>query len=175
VLADGCCTAPPGIALRASEVRTFLGGLPRPEGARAFTLAVAGSGLALAAACGVLRAAAARGRAPRWPSAFVAVAGAAFVILGAAFAHDVASPVVLGLPHHRCHWCLVAFAPENAVAALLALAATLSAAWAAVASWSGAGDEAREAASRAASRLLGVAAFGFAATSLFVLVQMAVS
>jgi hypothetical protein len=175
VLADGCCTAPPGIALRASEAREFLAGLPRPGGSAAFTAIVVGAGLALAGACAALRSAAARGRAARWPSALVAVAGAAFVILGAAYAHDVACPAVLGLPHHRCHWCLVGSAPENAVAAALALGATLAASCAAVSAWCGTHAESRDAAARVAARLLGVAAFGFAAVSVFVLVQMAVS
>lgn len=175
VLADGCCTAPPGLALRASETRAFLAALPRPEGSGAFTAFVAVAGFVLAGACAALRGAAVRGRAPRWPALAVAAAGVAFVLLGAAYAHDVACPSVLGLPYHRCHWCLVATAPEDAVAAALAGAATFAAAWAAVAAWCGADDESRDAAARTASRLFAFAAFGFAATSLFVLVQTAVS
>jgi hypothetical protein len=175
VLADGCCTAPPSLALRASETRTFLGALPRPDAAGTFTAVLAGSGLVLAAGCGALRAFAARGRAARWPITAVAAAGVVFVLLGAVFAHEVACPEVLGLPHHRCHWCLLASAPENAVAAALAAMGALSAVWAAVAAWCGAGPDSAGAAARVGARLLGAAAFGFAATALFVLVQAALS
>ena len=175
VLADGCCTSSPSLALRASETRQFLSALPRPGGAGAFTAMVAGSGLVLAVACGALRAGAVRGRVSRWPATAVAGAAVAFVALAAAFAHDVACPEVLGLPLHQCHWCLVAQAPENAAAAALALAGALAAVCAAVAAWCGAGDETAAAAGRVAARALGVAAFCFAATAVFVLVQAAVA
>ena len=175
VLADGCCTAPPSLALRAGETRAFLAALPRPAAAATFTWVLAGSGLALAASCGALRAAAARGRAARWPIAFVAAAGVAFLLLGAAFAHDVACPEALGLPHHHCHWCLLASAPENLIAAALAATGALAAVWASVAAWCGVNPDSSDAAGRVAARLLGVAAFAFTATAVFVVVQAALS
>ena len=58
-----------------------------------------------------------------------AVLTALVLFFGSFFASDVVAPARLGLPLHRCLWCLVGEAPETVVGLILLAAPFLAASW----------------------------------------------
>ena len=171
VLADGCCTVPANAFLDAPGFRPFLGVFGE-DGERAGTSALFfGGALVLAIATALL------GRRPAraLPPVVAAAAACAFLVVALGFANEVASPVVLHLPHHHCVWCLFAQAPETLAGAALAVLGAFATIWAALAApaaRAAAGDPATD---RRVRALLRSASFGFAGALVFFAVEILVA
>ncbi len=115
--------------------------------------------IAMGAAALALRRLAGAGRSRTVLVALLATTALVAVPFGAAFLRDVAGPVALGLPLHRCAWCALAEAPETMAGTVLYGAAVLATAWASVARFASTGGDCT-----LESRLLAVASFGFLGT-----------
>jgi len=128
-LSAGCCSVAPLVAARSPQ-----GPLGRGE-AVTITWLYIGSALALSAMLAIWL----RQESRRSVIADLArVAGTTFVlIVGLRFVADVMAPARLGLPLHRCTYCLAAEAPETLLGLSLLALPTLAAGWRAAAMWLG--------------------------------------
>jgi hypothetical protein len=125
-LAAGCCTTTGAIG---TELRTAL----PPGTALRLTALFALPALALS---GVLVRGPAAGRWGRLTSGIVRVFGAVLIAaFGLIYVGDVVAPAHLGLPLHRCTYCLVEEAPEMLVGVALILTPLMACGWRAVAGW----------------------------------------
>jgi hypothetical protein len=153
-LAVGCCT----VGAAAVSDDPFGTAPPRllgvEIGSAALTAAFVGACLLEA---GLFTLALRRGRAAGVPvAAASALALLALPVAGAFFRH-VAGPAYLGLPHHRCLYCLLPSAPEGILHIALLLLGAFGAGWAAVARF--------VAGVAPAPALLGAARFGWLAAA----------
>ncbi len=148
-LENGCCAVPADGASRLSE-GDFTTLTTATYDARVLTSAYAAVTLALLLATTWAL------RRPRW--AYGALAAAAVAVpVGLVFLREVAAPAFLGLPEHRCAYCVLS--SSVAGVAFLAFAATgwLAAAFAAVAQGLAGGPETEAFHARQVGRLLQVA------------------
>lgn len=160
-LARGCCVVPTELVDRASSM-----GAPRePRAAPASTTpVVAGFGAlaaALVAGSFTLRRRTQPGDRPTGPASdALALAALASLPIGALFARTVVAPALLGLPDHRCFYCL-----DRSPLALLAVVAwvvgAFCAAWAGVVARFASHPETGAAISAGRRRLLGTAGVSF--------------
>lgn len=173
-LATGCCTAPPGILARGAGLRP-LGLIVGGEGGRRAAALFFGGGAVMAAATAWF--AFGRGAAsPRRGGLLVlALAAAGFVVVGAAFVSEAASPAILHLPHHRCAWCLLSSAPECIVGVALFLGAVFAVGWAATVAWAAGAEESRASAAGQIRSLLLAALFGMVASLLLAAIEMSLA
>jgi hypothetical protein len=159
----GCCTIERSGAHREAGL-TAAGADGGAGGERGLATGLVGGAALLGAAAALLRSRGARGRAGAAGLAAIALAAAAATPLAARYLSDVAAPVVLGLPHHRCSWCALASAPEALVGAALWTGGVLCSGWA-LAARIGAGGAAADPPPAILGPLLAAASFGFLGTA----------
>jgi hypothetical protein len=138
----GCCAAPPPDARRYGQLDG------QGAAAGAVTLLHAGAVSTLGLGCVLLRRAkfAAQGRRAQGAASAALAAGAVGALIsGAWFGGQVAAPTLLGLPHHRCLYCLMLSRPESLLAGLGLVGGGLLAALSTGLAWTTSGiDEVRD-------------------------------
>ena len=128
-LASGCCSTAPVLPVQGEQSPLASG-----EGGWITGIYVAAS---LALAAGLLIGPRLGLRRP-WIGDFMRVGGAVLVLgAGLRFVEDVVAPARMGLPLHRCTWCLAAEFPETVVGLALLAVPALAAGWRVAAKWIG--------------------------------------
>jgi hypothetical protein len=173
-LSVGCCIAP-GVASAAASAAGGDASAPRPpRGALAATFFAASLALAAWTGGAVPGRRGDAGPGPRASGALLLGTIAALPI-GAIFLREVAAPAFLGLPAHRCAYCLVGGAPLGVLAIGLFLLGALGTAWCWVAARFGDVPETREFLPRAVASGLRWASFGWAGAAVLAAAALAVA
>ncbi len=130
---SGCCTGTFGAQGASWQTNAVSLGRATP---RALGAAYFGSNLGLVLA---LVAATRRGRRPPGDVGLVVLVCGGLIVLtiSGLFLVDVAAPMLLKLPYHRCPYDLIAQVPEAVVASALFLSGCFALGWAGVARWLG--------------------------------------
>jgi hypothetical protein len=127
-LSAGCCTAARPDRKVGGLVAAAWGAAPSPARLSAAHLAAQAGMIAVVGGCIAFPA---RMRS-RSVLIVLGLAGGAALAAGMAFLAHVAAPRLLGLPHHRCLYCLFTQVPESLVAALFLVGGTCAVGWAGV-------------------------------------------
>jgi len=163
-LESGCCAVPAAGSARLSE-GDFTTLTTAAFDARVLTVAF------VAVTVAVVLATTWALRRPRWTYGAL-LAAAVAVPIGLVFLREVAAPAFLGLPGHRCTYCVLSSSVAGVAFVALAATGVLTVAWAAVAQGFAGGPETEGFHARQVGRLLRVARLATVAAAAIVGVEL---